>query len=243
MRKVTPTLFVLSFLLLLNRGVFAQRSDYRVKNDTGGLYYDTPFYKANSYNNWAIKGKIFPFVFGNDGGFNILAGTEFGFCRNHTLGMDAYFLREGGSHDEVQDTAGVKHDVGDSHHRNEGALFFNYRYYFDTPGLRDEKGISMYIQLFFRYGKLHDYEDPLFTKTFISNDEIHYSGGPGFGLIFNIRKRLGWDVHVDPFYKQKMVTEVTRVNGQPVTTITHPTQWGVRVGVNLIYWFYYGEKR
>ena len=60
----------------------------------------TPFDKIADANSCALKGKILPLLLGNDGGFNALLGFEFGFLKNHSIGIDGYFLHYGGSRSE-----------------------------------------------------------------------------------------------------------------------------------------------
>jgi hypothetical protein len=204
-----------------------------------------PYNAWGHYETWGIKGKILPFLVGNSGGINALIGFEYGFCKNHSIGIDLYFLAMESSNDMVFDTAGVRHDVGNDQYTIDKALFINYRYYLPLKHPWRNPARAYYFGCFGRYGQLRNIKDPLFNKNFVRSDEVHYSAGIVFGALgkFSHKKRLGLDLNIGIFYKEKDITDVTNRNGSIYTTVSRPDNFGFRIGLNLYLMYYRKESK
>ena len=195
-----------------------------------------PYNAWGHYQTWGIKFKVLPFFgLGNSAGFNALLGFEYGFCKNHSIGIDVYFLAMEYSNDMVNDTTGVQHDVGNDHYTRDRALFINYRYYLPLQNPWHNPLCSYYIGCFGRYGRQTDIFDPLFKRNYVSSEEVHYSAGILLGMLkrFQEYKHFGFDVNIGLFYKERDLTDITNRNGTLYTTVTRPDNIGFRIGLNL----------
>ena len=229
--------FLILFLCIFS---VAEYSFAGTGNDSSRTEFNTPFNKEAYSGNWAIKGKVLPFVLGNDGGLNGLLGFEFGIFKRHSLGIDGYFLREGGSHDMVTDTAGNYFEVGNYHRTVDLAVFINYRYYFDLFHLRENKKTAPYAGAFVRYGHINYINDLAFLRDQDESEwEDHRSAGIFLGLISSIRRQIGIDVYIGGFYKQKVIEYVYKQNGALLHKVENSDNFGFRIGLNISFWFNY----
>lgn len=191
--------------------------------------------------NWSIKGKVLPFVLGDESGISALAGIEYGFSKNQSVGIDGFFESTSKSDENSIDTAGVMHPVSQYYHGTEKAVFFNYRYYLKCGNLREKRGIAPYLLTFLRYSRIHQHYDPLYPLTgWLTNDEMQYSLGlMGGALIqFSHTGRLCLDINTGVFMKKRNITTVYLKDRLPFTVSSNPLGPGFRLSVNLVYWFY-----
>lgn len=201
----------------------------------------TPYDPTGTARFWAIKGKVLPFVLGDESGVSALLGLEYGFAKNQSIGIDAFAEFTTRTDDNAPDTAGVTHAIARYYHGRERALFLNYRYYFNYKGLRTDRGIIPYALVFLRYGKIDQHYDPLYPLTsFLNNNETHYSAGLMAGSIFQLSHtgRLGVDVNTGVFIKQKDISTVYLLNHDRSNFKSKPIGPGFRLSANLVYWFY-----
>jgi hypothetical protein len=202
----------------------------------------TPYDPKADYRTWSIKGKILPWPLGNGGGISGLLGVEYGFTKNQSIGIDGYAEYEENSDDMVQDTSGVTHAEGNEWHSWERAIFLNYRYYFSMQRLR-RKGITPYIVAFVRYGQIDVAFSPLYPLTYYKRHELDRSAGILIGSTYGLGNRLGLDVNLGLFEKEKIIDTEFLTHG--VTSETHwkPVELGLRLSVNLVYWFVFKKNR
>jgi hypothetical protein len=208
--------------------------------------FPTPYNPGGDYHTCSIKGKVLPFILGNGGGFSTMLGLEYGFAKNQSIGVDAFFEYTGSSDDNVADTAGVVHDFGAYYTGLEKALFLNYRYYFNFQRLREKQGIAPYIVAFLRYGKIDQHYDPLYPLSrWQSNKETQYSTGILIGgtAVVGGKGRLGLDVNFGLFEKEKVISAVYLKNGVETMVNGRPIGIGFRLSVNLSYWFFWRKGR
>lgn len=201
----------------------------------------SPYDPKANFHTWNLKGKILPFPIGNGGGISGMLGIEYGFAQNQSIGVDGYILLQEDSHDNISDTAGVEHSTAQTYHSSERALFLNYRYYFNFARLR-RHGFIPYALVFYRYCKLGQHFDPHYPLTsFLNNYETQNSVGLMIGSSYQFRAtpRLGLDVNLGIFEKQKDITTNYLQNRLISTAHTHPFGPGFRISVNLVYWFYF----
>src|SRR5579864_510937 len=136
----------------------------------------SPYNPRGNYQTWSVKGKVLPFLIGNGGGVSGFLGTEYGFLKNQSIGIDGYLLLQEGSDDNITDTAGVKHDVGNYFSSVEKAVLVDYRYYFDFRRWR-QKGLVFYTVAYVRLGHISRQWDPLYRNTWVRQEEDHRSAG------------------------------------------------------------------
>ncbi len=199
----------------------------------------TPYDPAGAHRTWSIKGKVLPFIVGNEAGASGLLGLEYGLTKNQSIGIDAFAEYQESAHDNVSDTAGVQHATGEYWHSWEKAIFLNYRYYFREKDGRED-GIAPYIVGFLRYGRIDRYYDPLYVlSSYLSEHERHYSAGllGGFTGSLSDKHRLGLDINTGLFIKKKDIWTVYRENDSERITRRRPIGPGFRLSVNLVWWF------
>ncbi|HWB93677.1 MAG TPA: hypothetical protein VG605_17575 [Puia sp.] len=85
----------------------------------------TPYSPLANLRNWAIKGKALPFVLGDESGISALFGTEYGFAKNQSIGIDGFMELTSRTDDNSVDTAGITHSMARYYHGRERALFLN----------------------------------------------------------------------------------------------------------------------
>jgi len=51
----------------------------------------TPYDPVAHLRNWSIKGKLLPFILGDESGISALLGGEYGSCKNQSIGIDGFF--------------------------------------------------------------------------------------------------------------------------------------------------------
>lgn len=200
---------------------------------------ETPYDPKAGYRTWSVKGKILPWTLGNGGGVSGLLGIEYGFTKNQSIGIDVYSELEENSDDNVNDTSGVQHAIGDYWHSFERAIFFNYRYYFSFQRLREHKGIAPYLLAFVRYGKIDAAYDPLYPLNYYwKQDQRHYSAGLLLGTTFPFfTHRWCLDINTGIFDKQKVIYTQFLTHGVVSSTNWRPRDLGYRLSVNLVYWW------
>jgi hypothetical protein len=232
---ILPLLIIFLPLLLLAQ----KERGYSLDTTKNGARL-TPYDPQADYRTWSIKGKVLPFFLGNGGGLSALFGAEYGIATNQSIGIDGFFEYQENSDDNVQDTAGAEHSVGNYWHSSERAVFINYRYYFNFQRLRQKKGIAPYTVAFLRYGKLDQYYDPLYPLTsYYQNHEWDYSAGVLVGATFGSKrdKRFGLDVNTGVFEKEKVKDTEYLVHGVESEVHSRRTGLGFRLSVNLSWWF------
>jgi hypothetical protein len=197
----------------------------------------TPYDPIGNYETWAVKGKILPYAMGGGGGVNALLGLEFGFCKNQSLGIDAYLLTMGNHHD-VFDPSKQEYVSTPAAGTNDKALFLNYRYYFSNRNLREKRGLELYAGSFLRYGYTIFVYEPGYPSNILAEHEMHYSGGPLIGVLKRFHNRLCVDLNLGAYYMEKDITTVTKPVNQEVTARNQVSEYGLRVGFNLYFWGY-----
>jgi hypothetical protein len=201
--------------------------------------FTTPYDPQGPVRNWSIKGKVLPFVLGDQGGISFLLGGEYGFTRNQSLGIDGFVEFISKSDNNSTDTAGVMHDVARYYHSTERALFLNYRYYFSSP-LRQQHGIVPYLLVFLRYGKIDEHYNPLYPlSSFLNNYQTHYSAGLMAGSVIQLSHtgRLGVDINTGIFVKRKDISTTYSYNHHLSTDTSRRLGPGIRFAANLVYRF------
>ena len=191
--------------------------------------YQTPFNPKADYNTLVLKGKILPLVFGDGGGINLFLGSEYGFCKNHSIGVDLYLLCVGSS-GEIYDSTKKEYVPGYATGRNDKAVFVNYRYYFAPQKFRQKQATLFYTGTFFRYGYwFFNYEEGYKTTT-VSQNEKSFSEGLLFGAQFGV-----FDVNIGVYIRQIHGREVlATINGNMPFTYDHNIT-GLRVGLTCTY--------
>ena len=233
---VRPLLPLLVFLLPLS--LAAQRHGADSPDSSADGAWLTPYNPHANYHTWSLKAKVLPFELGDFGGFSTLFGVEYGITKSQSIGVDAFFEYQENSDDHVQDTAGVAHEVGNYWHSSERAVFLNYRYYFSAQRLRRKEGIVPYTVVFLRYGKLDQYYDPLYPLTsYYQNHEWDYSAGVLVGATLPWGRRMGLDVNTGVFEKEKVKDTEYLVHGAESLVRSRRPGLGVRVSVNLEWWW------
>lgn len=221
----------------------AQRHGHDSPDSSANRAWLTPYDPHANYHTWSLKGKVLPFLIGNAGGFSTLLGVEYGIGKHQSIGVDAFFEYQENSDDNVGDTAGVQHTVGNYWHSSERAVFLNYRYYFSAQWLRREEGIAPYTVVFLRYGKLDQYYDPLYPlSSYYQNHEWDYSAGVLIGATFPWDRRVGVDVNTGIFEKEKVKDTEYLVHGAESLVRSRRPGLGVRVSVNLEWWWRRGGR-
>ena len=205
----------------------------------------TPFNSKSTYECITVKGKILPWmgIAAGQTGINSLIGLEFGFKKRHSLGIDLYSNRWKWTEDRYDS---VKQDyvaIYSARYRDH-AVFLNYRFYFNNTKLREKYGKSLYEGIFTRLGKWHQYYDKGYVTDIISNDEIHYSAGLLFGILFSSApKKLGGDINLGFYCKYKEMTEVIVENQENVNHNSFNTGFGIRMGLNFYLWGYRNKNK
>lgn len=231
MKTAIPVLFSFFFTL----AVSAQQQALPVSDSLKKSVLPSPYNPEGNYETWGLKGKVLPFAMGGGGGVNALIGAEYGFCKNQSIGIDAYLLTMGNHHD-VFDPKLKEYVSTPAAGTNDKALFLNYRYYFDNQKLREKKGLEFYTGSFLRFGYSIFVYEPGYVTAIIAEHEMHYSGGVLVGLMKRMHNRLCVDFNLGFYYKQKDITTVTAVGNQQVTSLDHASEWNMRVGLNLYLW-------
>jgi hypothetical protein len=219
---------------------YAQENNSQIINDSVKSISPNPWSANKRSNIIAVKGTLLPYFIGNDAGIGMSVGFEYIFLKHHSIGIDGFLHLAQGSHDNIYDTAGVFYDVGSSHHSTEKAIFINYRYYFNYKKLKEEKGVTVYISPYFRYGYLERHDDPLFDVEYVFQKERSYAKGILLGLVGKIDecKRCKFDVNLGPFKKQKEITTVYLEDKIEKTRFEKKETVGLRLGVFFSYLIY-----
>jgi hypothetical protein len=239
---------ILTFLLFININLFAQTKIDNNNNSTHDtITLKSPYNPKDNCHTWGIKGKILPmFAIGNGALLNTLIGFEYGFKKNQSIGLDAYYL---GMVVRDDDSKGI---IGNSY-RNDISVFLNYRFYFPFEKIRDKFGLAFYTGLFARQGINRFTADGNLASNFnTSNDSLvssvrrHNSFGLLLGTLYKIKgtKRLCIDFNVGLFRMQTEMTNIDFFNRQTTstTTISKFSTYNMRVGLNL-YWYFFHDKK
>lgn len=204
--------------------------------------YETPFNKKSEYESWAIKAKVLPWIspLGSGSGYNPSCGFEFGFLKNHSVGVDLTYNQYSFSSGDVKDTVTNNYEPGPRVKNYDRALILSYRYYLNFNKLRAKEGIAFYTGTFFRAGKLSYGYDEGYNRDRSTLRENHLSGGIIFGILKEIHQfdkidnPLYLDVYIAPFIKQKEITsEHLNEYHQLIEKTDFSINYGLRVGLTL----------
>jgi len=201
---------------------------------------ESPYNPRAAYQTWSLKGKILPWEIGNGGGIASFLGVEYGFLKHNSIGVDGFLHLMESSDDDVRDTAGLKHDVGNYWTGVERAILFDYRYYFDNIERR-YSGVAFYLLTYVRLGAISRHYDPLYRADYLDHWETHHSAGLSFGATIPIDKRYRWgiDINAGVFEKEKRIVETYLDKAAMTKRSVGP---GFRLSVNFSYWFKRGGK-
>ncbi len=202
----------------------------------------TPYNRNGNSQNWGIRFGAAILPIGNDMALPFLLGVDVGFLKNNSIGIQGFIFYYSGSNDEAHDTAGVARGVGDDHSNFERAILIDYRHYYNFPKLRQKTGICLYTSIIARYGKKSKYEDPLYTRTFVSYKETDYSTALSLGFIYSPPKILSYDFNIGYAYKEADITNVYKEHYRVITDITKPKTFVPRFSLSLYIWLDYGNK-
>lgn len=185
------------------------------------------------------KATLLPYTIGNDGGFATSLGFEAIFLKHHAIGIDGFLHLAEGSHDNVTDTAGVTHEVGNYHHSTEKAFFIHYRYYFNYKNL-SAGGTTIYVSPYYRYGYIERFNDPRYYVAYDYQKERSHAEGFLLGMIWNIKgfKRGYLDFNAGPFIKQKEITMAYREDNVMRSRFEKKQTVGCRIGIFFAYRLY-----
>ena len=200
----------------------------------------SPYQPTPGYPTWGIKARILALPIGNQISMLSLAGVEYGFHNNQSVGIDGILNYTFGSHEDVYDTSGIKHDVGAYYHSTEAGAFLNYRYYLNFASLRENNGIALYTGPYLRYSHISYYKDQAYVADYFSKMEKQYAAGMVIGGLFQEKngKHFGIDITTGTFYKLKDIN--TTYNEQNIikTKNEKPGHWGYKLDINLYWWFF-----
>lgn len=205
--------------------------------------YQGPFNKNHDYNNYAIKLKVLPWVAIPSGqGLNYSAGFEYGFKKNHSIGIDLFYHQYSFSSGDYYDSTRQEHLGKPRMLQRDKAVFLNYRYYFNFNSFRGEPGIAHYLGSYVRYGRKkykfeEDYEKYETKSGIVSED--HYSFGIMYGIIYPLTllkngKQVNVDCYASLYVKQK-VQHIKYMNEQSdlIEDTDTPGIIGFRIGLTL----------
>jgi hypothetical protein len=221
----------------------------QTKNDSVQVqrYLRTSYNPKGNYQTWAIKGKLFPFIIaiGNGNLYHGLFGIEYGFLKNQSLGIDAYFLTMMNQDDDY--TKGMMHQ------RNT-AMFANYRYYLPLMKFREKYRIVFYTGFFGRIAT--DRYSAFGTEVGISDfnsttrDSLvksitrHKSVGFLLGTIFKISEKTNIDLNFGFYKKFSNINDMAYTNyivGSRNSASSFAT-YNIRMGLNF-YWYFLRNKK
>ena len=197
----------------------------------------TPFDRRNDSNLWVIHGRLLPYLFGNGGGFSFLAGMEYGFKRNNSIGFDitrSNFQNDG----EMYDTITKEYVPGYASHMVDWAYFFNYRHYLKFYSWRDKKGKIPYVQAFARYCQRHYWYQAGYPTNAISEREWQYSAGIVAGIVHVTENgRFCVDTNLGLSGKKKIIRDI--YDDPPGVYIDEREVWYLlpRLGFSFYWWF------
>lgn len=201
----------------------------------------TPYNPNGDYHTWSLKGHAYYWTLGNSGGISYLAGIEYGFLKNQSIGIDGLIYQQTDSHDDAYDTTGKATNNSDNWQSWEKAVLLNYRYYFNLRRLREEDGLVLYALAFVRYGTIDRHWNPFYElgqNNQYSDDEVHRSAGLMLGTTFVDPDWpwIGIDINTGMFDKSKDISIVNNYGDTPVNT--QHTGLGFRMAINMTYAFY-----
>lgn len=202
-----------------------------------------PYAPRAPYATWGIKGKILPWLLGNGSGTNILLGVEHSIFKNHSLGLDLFFIGQENTHDGDPNKVPVIPATG--FYGLNRALFVNYRYYLPLKKLREKQQVLLYTGLFANYGRLWYSYDHGYWKGYSNNtttffNSFYHGGGWLLGTLFKIseEKNLWMDVNLGFMKKISEVYSVYETDTGDAIAKDHFNTFNVRMGLNL-YWVFY----
>ncbi|MFI5204620.1 MAG: hypothetical protein ACHQF2_09010 [Flavobacteriales bacterium] len=192
----------------------------------------TPFSPNNTSNTLAIKGKILPWVMGNNGGVNGGLGIEQGFCKGHSIGAEWNFNRWAKHYDN---DSGYSDDI---YHRDR-ALVANYRFYYSGIG-KKRRGVCFYHGISYRYGRLkYEWSEPLAVNYNILQIKYYNAVGflSGFFIGFEDSKTFGIDINAGVYYNMKQIHNTYTPSSGIANGTMHANTWDFRIGFNFMWWF------
>jgi hypothetical protein len=227
---------ILIFLLHVCSLLFSQNNT----DSSAVTFTKTPYNPKGNYRNWGLKGKILPVFLGNGGGFSFQLGSEYGFTKNQSFGVDAMYFYFNDHREKPVDTAGIIRAGGDKSYSNQKALFLYYRYYLNLEKWRIKRHRVIYASTYYRLGNRKETRDPAFKNDFISQKEKNNSLGLVVGGIdkFGSEKRLGLDYQIGGYYRLSNSTTFYRENNIEKVNQSKTNNFGFRLGVQLHYWFF-----
>lgn len=173
-------------------------------------------------------------MFISSSGITYALGTEYGFGRVHSIGVEVVYRDMSTGH-EIRDTVSGQYKPGPRMYSVERAVLVDYRRYISDGWWYDKLARLLkvdplpYIGVFGRCGNLDLHPEKGYETDVLSHDELQYSGGILLGVVLT-----NVDINIGPFYKQRHTTERVMENAIPVTHSSWTGNWGLRVGVNLI---------
>ncbi len=237
----TRLFFILTFYCFC---FYSQKDIDTVKNSPN-LTDHTPFNQNSSYNNYALKFKILPWISIPSGsGINTSAGFEYGFKKNNSIGFDLYFNSYSFSRGDEYDSTKNEYRGKPRVQELDKAIFINYRHYFKTPNYRAENDVAFYFGSFIRYGQISFVPDKGYKSDKEPLKEIHYSSGLFFGLISVLdiyrqnKNNIMLDTYFGVFVKQKdNLYKITDTQNHIYEVNEKPLNVGIRIGLTLSFTF------
>ncbi len=199
----------------------------------------TPFNKKSTFNNYAIKFKVLPWISIPSGsGINPSIGFEYGFSKNQSIGIDLYYHQYSFAAEEIYDSLTSQYNSGPRVSNRDKAIFLNYRYYLGLDKIREKSATTFYIGSFFRFGILNYKFDEGYVNLSHITKENHYSLGILYGLSKQLtcynKKQLNIDTYFGIYLKQK-VQFIEYLDGQNnlISDKKYPLNPGIRIGLTL----------
>jgi hypothetical protein len=211
-----------------------------IKDTTIDLSILTPFAPKSKYETIGIKARVLPWLLGNSGGFNFLLGVEFGFCKNHSIGVDAMHYGTQDHHDHYYGQNDPRNRESDHYNGRDDALYFFYNYYYNLKNIREGLGVALYTGLNYRIGNAsYTWDRGIAKDSILKSSRNYYSYGPQLGLIikWGERKNFALNINIAGLYSTKSISEQSTNNLTLANNNYHLNSYDLKVGVNLYWWF------
>ncbi len=145
---------------------------------------------------------------GNAGGLYCSLGFDYGFCKNHSIGIETTFYGDEGQHDHYSGANSPNNRPSDIYTGTKKAIYLNYRYYLNLKRVRENAGIAFYVGALARYGQgSYSWSIGYSSDGILSSKIEYYSCGALIGLFYKFKKknRFGVDFNVGTLYDNKTV--------------------------------------
>lgn len=223
-----------SILFLLSLCLLSATPGDTVKNNVEL----TPFNNRYDYRTAGIKVRVLPFIIGNGMGVSALAGGEWGFLKNNSIGLD--FLYNGFlDHDDYNP------GPSDNLYHRKTAAHLNYNHYWGFHKLREKHGVAFYTGLTVRKGATNIREERGLgaTKDSIINTYTDYfCYGGQIGLVFTLESRpFAFNINIPVYYNNKIVNYTDSKNPISNNTQKYSTV-DFRFEINFYWWFMRKDK-